>query len=69
MSNNKIKYSLVGIDGNAFAIMGYTTKCMKRENKSKSEINNYMNKATSSNYDHLVSVSLDIIDDLNNSLS
>lgn len=39
------KYTLIGVDGNAFAIMGYVSRAMKRECKSKAEINAYLNDA------------------------
>lgn len=29
----KEKYTLVGVDGNAFSIMGYVLKCMRKEKK------------------------------------
>ena len=34
----KQKYNLVGIDGNAYSVMGYVIQAMKRERFSKSEI-------------------------------
>lgn len=60
-----IKYNLAGIDGNAFAIMGYVIKCMKKENKSTEEIDAYIKEAESSFYDHLLATSALKIDELN----
>ena len=47
-------YNLVGIDGNAYSIMGYV-----------SNIHDYITRATSSDYDNLLRVSIDMIDKLN----
>ena len=55
------KYSLVGIDGNAFCLMGYTSKCMKHTGFSKEEIDKVMDDAKSSDYNHLIVVLDDAI--------
>lgn len=60
-----MKYSLVGIDGNAFCVIAYVAKCMKREGKTKTEINKYREKAKSGDYHNLLAVSIDMIDELN----
>lgn len=60
-----MKYSIVGIDGNAYNIMGYTANAMKYEGFTKDEIDAYFKNATSSDYNHLVAVSSDIIDKCN----
>ena len=62
----KEKYSLIGVDGNAFAIMGYVVKCMRKEGFSKEEIDSYYKDATSSDYDHLLMVSISMIETCNN---
>jgi hypothetical protein len=61
------KYTLIGVDGNAFAITGYVSRAMKREGKSKAEINAYLDDAQSKDYYHLLSVSDDMINKLNES--
>lgn len=58
-------YSLVGIDGNAFSIMGYVTKCMKEQKYSKARMNEYVELAMSGNYDNLIQQSLKVLDELN----
>ena len=58
-------YNLVGIDGNAYSIMGYVSKCMRREHYSQKDIHDYITRATSSDYDNLLRVSIDMIDKLN----
>lgn len=62
----KQKYNLVGINGNAFSIMGYVTKAMRKEGKLEEEINAYREEAMSSDYNNLLCESMDIIDELNN---
>lgn len=59
------KYSLIGVDGNAFCIMGYVAKAMKRNGYSKEEIDEYLSEAQSGDYSNLVAVSSDQIDKLN----
>ena len=58
-------YDLVGIDGNAFSIIGYCRNCMRRENFTDKEIEEYTALATSSDYNHLLAVSVGIIDKCN----
>lgn len=61
-----MKYSLIDIDGNAFCIMQYVVNAMLRENFSESEIDAYLADCESSNYDHLIQVSDEMCDRLNN---
>lgn len=49
------KYTLIGVDGNAYAIMGYTSTALKREGLGNLE-DEMMEKATSGNYSHLIAV-------------
>ena len=51
----KESYSLVGQDGNAFSLMGYTARCMK-ECGLKDEIPEMREKATSGDYNNLIYV-------------
>lgn len=59
------KYSLIGCDGNAYAVMGYVTNCMKKEGKTREEIKAYQEQAMSGDYDNLLAVSCEILDELN----
>ena len=59
------RYTLVGVDGNAFAIMGYVLLAMKDEGFSKEERDEYLEDAKSSDYDHLLCVSVEYIDRVN----
>lgn len=58
-------YSLIGIDGNAFSIMGYVAKSMKDEGLSDSEKSDYTKEAMSGDYNNLLRVSQDVITKLN----
>lgn len=49
------KYSLVGQDGNAFALIGYTMRCMK-ECGLRNEVNEMQERATSGDYNNLIRV-------------
>ena len=54
-----IKVKLVGEDGNAFAILGRCQQAMKRAKCSKEQIDEFIKKATSSDYDHLLRTCMD----------
>ena len=56
---------MIGVDGNTFSVMGYVTKAMKREGKSEKEVTAFREKAMSSDYNSLLSVSQDVIEELN----
>lgn len=59
------KYSLIGINGNAYCVMGYVERAMREVGMSKEERTQYNLNAMSSDYKHLLSVSLDMIDTCN----
>ena len=61
-------YSLVGVDGNAYNIMGYTANAMKRTRFTKDEIDQMYAEATSSDYDNLLIVCGNYIDMVNERL-
>lgn len=48
-------YDLVGQDGNAFALMGYTARAMK-ECGLKNEVSEMRSRATSGDYYNLIAV-------------
>jgi hypothetical protein len=50
----KIDLQLVGLDGNAFSLMGAFKKQAQRENWTKEEIDTVIKEAMSGNYDHLL---------------
>lgn len=59
------KYSLVGIDGNAYNIMGYVVNAMRSEKCLKDKMDEYIKEATNGNYDHLIQTSMKVLDKLN----
>ena len=61
----KKNYTLADVDGNAFAIMAYVRSAMMREGKSNEEIDNYHKDAQSSDYHHLLQVSVEMCERLN----
>ena len=63
--SNKEKYSLVGVDGNAYAVMGYVVRAMRNEGFTKEEVEAYYADATSSDYNHLLAVSIDMVQNCN----
>ena len=55
------KYDLVGIDGNAYCIMGYTARALKNEGL-KDEADKMYKEATSGDYDNLLCVCVRYVD-------
>lgn len=60
-----MNYDLVGVDGNAFAVIGYVLKAMRECKMSKEEQSDYQTKAMSGDYDNLLAVSVEMIDKCN----
>lgn len=58
------KYSLVGVDGNAFAIMGHTQKALEREGL-KDLVQQMIKEAASSDYNHLICVCCEYVEKAN----
>ena len=56
------QYTLVGVDGNAFSIMGYVSQCMKREKFTPEDIQDYFKRAKSRDYNNLLCVSMEYVD-------
>ena len=54
--------NLIGHDGNAFSIMGCVKQTLKHAGADKEYIDEYLNKATSGDYDHLLAVSMGYVD-------
>lgn len=51
----KVKLQLVGLDGNAFSVMGAFQSQASREGWTKEEINGVLDEAMSGDYTHLLS--------------
>jgi len=60
------RYSLEGIEGNAFCITGYVRKAMRECGYSEKDRMDYLNEATKGDYEHLLAVSIRTIDECNN---
>ena len=58
-------YTLIGINGNAYSIMSYVRDAMHDANMTNKDIDAYVKDATSSDYNHLVAVSCEMIDRVN----
>lgn len=58
------KYSLEGLNGNAFSILSYVALALRKEGK-KYLIKQYHEEAVQGDYDNLLQVSLRYIDVLN----
>lgn len=56
-----MKYSLIGVDGNAFAIMGYTAKALRREGLNNL-IDKMRSRAMSGDYNNLIYVCAKYVD-------
>jgi len=52
--NKKITLNLVGLDGNAFSIMGAFRAQARQEHWTNDEIEAVLKEATSGNYEHLL---------------
>ncbi len=61
-------FNLVGIDGNAFSVMGYVQRAMRTANFTREERFQYLEDAQSSDYDHLLCVSVEMVDKVNEKL-
>ena len=54
----EIEVTLVGQDGNAFAIMGAVQKAMRRGGCTAEEIKAYADESMSGDYDHLIQTAM-----------
>ena len=61
-------FDLVGVDGNAFSVMGYVSNAMRRSGFSTKEMDEYLADAQSSDYNHLLAVSVDMVEKVNEKL-
>ena len=61
MKNQKPKVKLIGRDGNAFFILGTVRKALLKKGMEE-EAKEFMEKATSGDYDNLLRVVMDFVD-------
>jgi len=51
-----IKLKLVGLDGNAFSLMGAFQQAARKQSRTPAEIKTVLDDCMSGNYDHLLQV-------------
>lgn len=61
MKSPKYNVSARPNDGNAYSIINAVTKAMKSQGATKAECEEYFNRATSGDYDNLLSVSQEYV--------
>ena len=54
MPKKKIKLNLIGLDGNAFSLMGAFIRQAKKEEWTSEEIDTVIQEAKSADYNHLI---------------
>ena len=59
-----MKYDLVGVDGNAFMLMGYTARALKNEGLGNL-VSEMQSKAMSGDYDTVIATCLEYVDRAN----
>ena len=64
MKNNKKQptVKLIGEDGNAFAILGRVERALKKAGYSRDETDEYLEEATSGDYNDLLSVTMEWVE-------
>lgn len=55
------KYTLVGVNGNAYSVMGYTARALRNEGL-RDLVDEMHRKATSGDYNNLLCVCMDYVD-------
>lgn len=60
------QYCLVGVDGNAYAVMAYVIGALRKEGKTEKECEAFKAKAMSGSYYDLLACSMCMLDILNN---
>jgi len=59
----KVKLTLIGLDSNAFAIMGAFQKAARRQGWTQEEIKKVLDDAKNGDYDHFLSVIMNHCED------
>lgn len=62
--DKKVKLTLVGLDGNAFVILGAFRQAARKQGFSKEWIEGVTREAMSGNYDHLLATIADNCEDV-----
>ena len=61
-------FTLVGVDGNAYSVMGYVQNAMRTAKMSQADRDAYLKDAMSDDYNHLLCVSIEMIEKVNEKL-
>jgi hypothetical protein len=61
--SKKVEMKLVGIDGNAFFILGKFSKEARRQGWSKEEIDKVLDEARSGDYNHLLATIMEHVEE------
>ena len=59
----KVKLQLVGLDGNAFSVMGAFQRAARRQGWSQEEIKVVLDEAMAGDYNHLLTTIMDNVED------
>lgn len=59
----RVKLQLVGLDGNAFNLLGQFKRAAKSQGWSKDEIQEVVDECTSGDYDHLLATLMEVCED------
>ena len=62
-NEKKVRLQLVGLDGNAFALLGAFQKAARRQEWKEAEIKNIIKEATSGDYNHLLMTLMEYTDE------
>lgn len=57
-----VRLNLVGLDGNAFNLLGQFQRAARKQGWSQQAIDEVIAQATSSNYDHLLQILIEYTD-------
>lgn len=60
--NGKAEGTLIGVDGNAFAIMGYTERQLMRAGWPRDDIKEVMNTAMSGDYNNVIATCMSVFE-------
>jgi hypothetical protein len=60
--SKKVKMQLVGLDGNAYSVMGAFQQEARRQGWTKEEIDKVLNEAMSGDYNHLLATIIENVD-------
>ncbi len=62
IKNGLAKGNIVGVDGNAFSLIAYTSKCLKQAKWTKQDIKAFQKIATSGDYYNVINSCASVLD-------